>query len=150
MTGNCELISMRSLNLSLFLLLLTPVYSAPTSPITFGIDLDAVLERSSPTFQWGMLDDANNYYPNDGYGDRPQEWVNSMFGANGDLGYMLYSPTKNTLRLDVSKLTLWDDRTPDMDDYVNDYVLDQPRMGSGYFEITWWGNSSSDLPRKVS
>ena len=134
----------------LIVLLLIHHVGSTSSPINIADGFySQILSRSDPTFQWGMLDDDGTYYRDDGYGDRPKEWVSSLFGGNGDLGYMLFSPEKNSLRMDVSKLTLWDDRTPDLPEYKNDFVMDQPRMPSGYFEISWWGNSSSDLPRRA-
>jgi len=91
-----------------------PIGKGKTSSPSFSLNDDfytSMLSRSDPTWDWGMIDDDGNYHKDDGYGDRPTEWVNSLLGANGDLGYMLFSPVENELRIDVSKLTLWDDRT---------------------------------------
>ena len=70
-------------------------------------------------------------------GDSPNEWVKSLFGGNGDLGFMIWSDKQNGLRMDVSRTTVYDDRTPDMPEYLNNFVFDQPRLPIGHFELTW-------------
>ena len=40
------------------------------------------------------------------------------------------------LRIDVSRVDVYDDRTPDMSEYMNNFVYDQPRLPIGRFEAT--------------
>ena len=121
---------------------------AATSPIGLDVDFPAFLARSDPTWRWGSSA-ANKTR-------RPEEWVESLFGGNGDLGFMLWSPEPALLRLEVSKKSLWDDRTPDLVTppsvlarnktyYTNDFVHDQPRLPSGHFELTWGSKDEAPI-----
>ena len=80
---------------------------AASSPISLDVDFPAFLARSDPTWEWGTST-ANKTR-------RPDEWVESLFGGNGDLGFQLWSPSPNLLWLEISSKALWDDRTPDLD-----------------------------------
>ena len=122
--------------------------AAATSPIGLDVDFPAFLARSDPTWRWGSSA-ANRTR-------RPEEWVESLFGGNGDLGFMLWSPEPALLRLEVSKKSLWDDRTPDLVTppsvlarnktyYTNDFAHDQPRLPSGHFELTWGSKKEAPI-----
>ena len=128
--------------------MLVTAVAAATSPIGLDVDFPAFLARSDPTWRWGSSA-ANRTR-------RPEEWVESLFGGNGDLGFMLWSPEPALLRLEVSKKSLWDDRTPDLVTppsvlarnktyYTNDFVHDQPRLPSGHFELTWGSKEEAPI-----
>jgi hypothetical protein len=78
------------------------------SPITLDFDFPSFLTRSDPVFAWSTGAGSASS------SGQPSEWVDSLFGGNGDHGFQLWSPLPGVLQLDVSKQTLWDDRTPDL------------------------------------
>ena len=128
--------------LSLLLLSLTTA----TPLIHLDLDYESFLKRSNPTWKWGSSLNKTG----------PTEWVSSLFGGNGNLGYQLYSPTPTTLQLDISSKLLWDDRTPDLVTppsiskqnltyYTGNFVKDQPRLPSGHFIITWNDNQTAPI-----
>ena len=104
--------------------------AAPSSPAALALDWPSFLARSDPVWSWGSPNATTA---------RPTEWVQSLFGGNGDLGFMLWSSSETALELHVNRQTLWDDRTPDLGlpYYLDDFALDQPRLPVGYFRITW-------------
>ena len=128
------------------LLLLSLLASTPRTTakplISFEVNYDTFLHRADPTWSWGSSINTTG----------PTEWVSSLFGGNGNLGFQLYSPTPTTLQLDISSKSLWDDRTPDLltppsvaaqnkTYYTGNFVKDQPRLPSGHFNITWSSNA---------
>ena len=101
-----------------------------TPPLTLDVDFPTFLARSDPHWRWGA---------SVGYSSRPTEWVDSLFGGNGDHGFMLWAPSDDALRLDISLQSLWDDRTPDLGSpyYTGNFAYDQPRLPSGSIQISW-------------
>ena len=73
------------------------------SPISLNVNFSDFLKRSNPVWHWTTGSHAG-----------PTQWVDSLFGGNGDHGFQLWAPQDGLLQLDVSKMTLWDDRTPDL------------------------------------
>ena len=121
--------------------------SLPLSVLDLDVDFDKFLARADPEWHWGSSTAAPK--------NRPDEWVSSLIGGNGDLGFQLWSPSNSALQLDISSKSLWDDRTPDLQTpssfgpkkkfYVGNFVDDQPRLpSSGHFEISW--PSSGKVP----
>jgi len=105
---------------------------APASPATLAFDWPSFPSRSDPVWSWGGPNATSV---------QPVEWVQSLFGGNGDLGFMLWQPQNSAngeLQMHVSRQTLWDDRTPDLGPiyYLDNFALDQPRLPLGYFSIT--------------
>lgn len=102
----------------------------PSSPATLGFDWLAFLARSDPVWHWGSANATTA---------RPTEWVQSLFGGNGDVGFMLYSTSETALEMHVNRQSLWDDRTPDLGlpYYLDNFVYDQPRLPVGFFRVTW-------------
>lgn len=104
--------------------------AAPASPATLAFDWPSFLARSDPVWSWGAPNATSV---------RPTEWVQSLFGGNGDLGFMVWAPTATALEMHVNRQTLWDDRTPDLKSpyYLDNFALDQPRLPVGLFRISW-------------
>lgn len=113
-----------------------PTVKGPSSPAALAFDWPSFLARADPVWSWGGANAT---------GVQPTEWVQSLFGGNGDLGFMLWAPTAGELQLHVNRQTLWDDRTPDLGlpYYLGNFALDQPRLPLGYFSITL--GSGADL-----
>eukprot|EP00750_Incisomonas_marina_P011428 INCI16375.3.p2 GENE.INCI16375.3~~INCI16375.3.p2 ORF type:complete len:310 (-),score=50.98 INCI16375.3:2123-3052(-) len=107
--------------------------SCAAATLSLDVDFASFLARSDPTWSW-----STTKAPGADAG-RASEWVSSLFGGNGDHGFQLWAPTPSMLQLDVSRQTLWDDRTPDLgpEFYSSNFVLDQPRLPTGSFHITW-------------
>ena len=111
------------------------------SPVTLDVDFSAFLSRHDPVWAFNSTLQL------------PKEWVSSLFGGNGDLGFMMFAPELNLLRVQVNRQTLWDDRTPDLGEpyYLNNFVFDQPRLPCGHFDVTWGsGLPVSDAVGRVS
>ena len=102
----------------------------PASPAALSVDWPSFLARADPVWLWSAANASSAM---------PTEWVQSLFGGNGDLGFMLWAASTTELRLNVHRQTLWDDRTPDLGlpFYLNNFVYDQPRLPSGFFRVTW-------------
>ena len=102
-----------------------------TPPVPLNVNFNTFLARSDPI--WSYNTSAG----------RPSEWVSSLFGGNGELGFLLWSPDLLTLRIDISRQSLYDDRTADLGLplYLNNFVFDQPRLPVGHFILTWASNS---------
>jgi alpha-L-fucosidase 2 len=113
----------------------------PPSPPTVALDVDfsSFLSRSDPVWSWNTS------------AGRPSEWVQSLFGGNADLGFMLWQDDASlaTVRLDVSRTVVYDDRTPDLPgtQFLNNFVFDQPRLPVGHFYLGWQGSFSSASAR---
>lgn len=105
--------------------------SSSLSPITLDIDFNSFLSRSDPVWTWTNASSS-----------QPTQWVQSLFGGNGDLGFMIWTPPglSSTIRIDISRTVVYDDRTPDMPQYMNNFVFDQPRLPIGHFYASWVGN----------
>jgi hypothetical protein len=115
----------------------------PSSPVSLATDFSSFLARSDPVWSWNASSAST----------MPTEWVQSLFGGNGDLGFMLYAKSLTTLQLHVNRQTLWDDRTPDLGlpYYLGNFAYDQPRLPVGFFNITWQSNAApSSVEGRVS
>ena len=42
----------------------------------------------------------------------PNHFYDALFGGNAMIGFMLWQPTNRTVRLDISRADVYDDRTP--------------------------------------
>ena len=74
----------------LLVVLWTWPLSATASPvIELDVEWASFLARADPRWNWTDADAAS----------RPDEWVKSLFGGNGDLGFQLWSDTDASLRL---------------------------------------------------
>jgi hypothetical protein len=116
-------------HLPVLFLLIGASGAAPASPVSLGVDFASFLARADPVWSWNASSPST----------MPTEWVQSLFGGNGDLGFMLWAQSMTELRLNVHRQTTWDDRTPDLGlpYYLNNFVYDQPRLPCGFFRITW-------------
>ena len=92
--------------------------------IALNVNYSAFLPQADPTWNWT----AATF--------KPLEWVDSLFGGNGELGFLLFAPTATSLRLEVSRQSLYDDRNASVP-YLNNFVFDQPRLPVGYVTIAW-------------
>ena len=120
------------------------VIAAPSSPVALAFDWPSFLARADPVWAWGAPNASSV---------RPTEWVQSLFGGNGDLGFQLWAPSATALEMHVSRQTLWDDRTPDLGlpYYLDNFAIDQPRLPSGFFRITWQsGAAPTSVAGRVS
>jgi alpha-L-fucosidase 2 len=98
---------------------------AQQSPVTLDLDFASFLGRCDPLWKWNTTSTM------------PGEYVQSLFGGNGDLGFMVWSPTLTSIRIDVSRTVVYDDRVPGMPSFLNNFVYDQPRLPIGHFVLTW-------------
>ena len=110
---------------------------AAAPPVALIINFASFLARSDPTWAWNSTTTL------------PSEWAKSLFGGNGDLGFMVWGDTLSSLRVDVSRTTVYDDRTPDMPSYLNNFVYDQPRLPVGHFELTWPNGSLMNASARI-
>ena len=55
------------------------------------------------------------------------------------LGFMLWQPTNQSVRVDISRADVYDDRSLESTPHAwtGDFVFDQPRLPIGHFEITF-------------
>ena len=67
----------------------------------------------------------------------PTDWVYSLFGGNGELGFYIFKPTPYALRMEVSRQSLYDDRNSSLGArFMHNFVYDTPRLPVGYFDIS--------------
>jgi len=90
---------------------------------TLNVDWKIFLDRSDLVYVW------NHTSPS-----QPNLWTNSLFGGNGNLGFMIWFPSQEWVRIDVSRVDVYDDRTPDLKEYLDNFVYDQPRLPIGHFQ----------------
>ena len=122
------------------LVLIGAAAAAASSPVVLDVDFAAFLARADPGWAYNSTLDM------------PNDWTQSLFGGNGDLGFMLYANSLSSLRLNVNRQTLWDDRTPDLGypSYIGNFAYDQPRLPCGHFEISWAsGAAPSEITGRV-
>ena len=118
----------------LFLALCVALTAATGVP-SLNVDWASFLSRCDRIYTWTNAS------------AQPNTWTTSMFGGNGNVGFMVWLPTPSLLRIDVSRVDVYDDRTPDMSEYMNNFVYDQPRLPIGHFEATLPGAFVSDVGR---
>ena len=127
-------------------LLLTPLFIAiadgadhgaaddDSAPIvSLDVDWPSFLRRHDPVWNWSSSPAGR------GAQKPPDQFYEALFGGNAMLGFMLWQPTNRTVRLDISRADVYDDRTPQStpDAWTNDFVYDQPRLPIGHFELTF-------------
>jgi hypothetical protein len=102
-----------------------------SSPVVLGIDFATFLPRSDPVWSWNASTSSARTLAT--------EWVDALFGGNGALGFLVWAENPNSIRIDVSRTDVYDDRTPDMPQFIGNFVFDQPRLPVGHFELSWAG-----------
>ena len=92
--------------------------SPEAAPFPLNVDFPSFLARADPVYAW------------DSSFAGPTEWVDALFGGNGELGYLLWQPSPSSLRLDVSRQTVYDDRNSSLGPprFKNNFVYDTPRL----------------------
>eukprot|EP00759_Apiculatamorpha_spiralis_P054671 PhF_6_TR7004/c0_g2_i1/m.10405 len=91
-------------------------------PVVLDVNLGSFLRRSDLVYTWNQSSPT-----------QPDTWTTSLYGGNGNLGFMVWFPKKSQIRIDVSRVDVYDDRTPDMSQYMGNFVFDQPRLPIGHF-----------------
>jgi hypothetical protein len=82
-----------------------------------AVDWHTFLSREDPFWTWdGSTAPA------------PKVWYEGSFIGNGDLGAMLYADTPQSLRMDLGRQSVWDDRYPGSAEYMGNFVFDRPRL----------------------
>ncbi len=116
-----------ALRLAVLPALLEAFGTPPASPVTLAVDFASFLARADPVWRY------NASTP------EPSQWVDSLFGGNGDLGFQVWADSPTSLHMTMNRQTLWDDRTPDLGlpFYLDNFAFDQPRLPVGHFSITW-------------
>ena len=111
---------------TLFLFSALPFGLAAPPPISLNIDFPAFLSRADPVYNWQQA-------------TGPTEWVKSLFGGNGELGFLLWQPSPHLLHIELSRQTVYDDRAPSLGSprFLENFVFDQPRLPIGHFEVSW-------------
>ena len=61
----------------------------------------------------------------------PRDWTQSLYGGNGDLGFMLHADSNTEFRVMLGRQTLYDDRTPRLPApyYLGNLLYDRRRHG---------------------
>lgn len=97
--------------------------------VSLGIEWGEFLSRHDPVWRWNA---SSQERP-------PDKFYQALFGGNAMLGFMLWQPTNLSVRVDISRADVYDDRslqsTPSY--YTGDFVYDQPRLPIGHFDITF-------------
>jgi alpha-L-fucosidase 2 len=112
--------------------------TASSAPVSLAVDWAAFLGRHDPVWRWqkqrqqsgGDNDSATQQQP-------PSTWAKSLFGGNAMLGFMLWQPGNRTVRIDVGRADLYDDRTADSTPhaFTGDFVYDRPRLPIGHLLV---------------
>ena len=112
-----------------------------TAPPAFPLNVDfpSFLSRADPVYNWSIP----------GGSPGPTEWVDALFGGNGELGYLLWASGPSSLHLDVSRQTVYDDRDASLGPprFLNNFVYDQPRLPIGHFDILFDAPITAGLGR---
>ncbi len=58
---------------------------AASSPVSLDVDWPSFLMRSDPTWDWQSDAAGSSSAP-------PRQWVDALFGGNGDHGFQLWAP----------------------------------------------------------
>ena len=107
--------------------------SSLSSPVSFSVDWSSFLGRADPLWAWTNTS------------AQPDEWVDGLFGGNGAQGFLLWQPSPGTLRLDIGRTDVYDDRVSALNaggacnatrcPYIGNFALDQPRLPLGHLLI---------------
>lgn len=113
------------------------VAAAAEPAFPLNVNFSSFLARADPVFIWNASSPG------------PTEWVDALFGGNGELGFLLWLSSPSTLRLDVSRQTVYDDRDASLGPprFLNNFVYDAPRLPIGHFDIIFDGQILSGLGR---
>jgi hypothetical protein len=99
------------------------------SVVALDVDWPAFLGRHDPLWRWSQQL-ASEEGP-------PSSWEKSLFGGNAMLGFMLWQPDNQTVRIDIGRADLYDDRTQAATPqaFTGDFVYDRPRLPIGHFIV---------------
>lgn len=100
--------------------------AVPVSPVSFAVDWPSFLARADPVWNWTASIPATT--PNNIYA--------SLFGGNGDHGFYMYADSGSTLRVEIGRTSIYDDRRPGDANYMGNFVFDQPRLPIGYLQLS--------------
>jgi hypothetical protein len=95
--------------------------------VLLGVDWSEFLSRHDPVWNWDL---SSKQGP-------PSKFYEALFGGNAMLGFMLWQPTNQSVRVDISRADVYDDRSLESTPHAwtGDFVFDQPRLPIGHFEI---------------
>ena len=109
--------------------------AAPTPPtpvVMLDIDWPDFLSRHDPLWRWRQ-------HPTDDVDEQldeapPSTWEKSLFGGNAMLGFMMWQPDNETVRIDIGRADLYDDRTQSAtpEAFTGNFVYDRPRLPIGH------------------
>ena len=110
--------------------LAAPAASPAPSAVLLGVDWPSFLARHDPVWDWSAASGAEA---------PPDKFCDALFGGNAMVGFMLWQPTNRTVRVDIGRSDVYDDRsaqsTPTA--WTNDFVYDQPRLPIGHYLLTF-------------
>jgi hypothetical protein len=121
--------SLSTLAMKLLCIALSSVTVSSQQPFPLSVDFPSFLARADPVYLWNSNSSG------------PTEWVDALFGGNGELGYLLWQSNISTLQIDVSRTPVYDDRNASLGAprFLNNFVFDKPRLPIGHFSITFLG-----------
>ena len=107
--------------------LLIPVLSAAPPQVTLDFDWAEFLERTDMLWTWNTTDGT----------EPPISYWEAPFVGNGALGAMLWLNANGTLRFEISRTDVYDDREPGANYSVkpDNFVYNRPRLPIGHFVL---------------
>ena len=98
--------------------------------VALDVDFPSFLARADPLWSWSAAAPPPA---------AAAEWVGSLFGGNGELGFYVFFPSPTRMRMEISRQSLYDDRNASLGQpaFLDNFVFDAPRLPVGYFDITW-------------
>ena len=107
-------------------------HAAAGPPVALAVDWPAFLARHDPHWRWQAGGSSSQQAP-------PHTWDKSLYGGNAMLGFMLWQPDNHTVRIDVGRADLYDDRTlaATPHAFTGDFVYDRPRLPIGHLVVSF-------------
>jgi alpha-L-fucosidase 2 len=92
---------------------------------TGTLDTACLCTLEHPTELTGVVDRAQG---------PPSTWEKALFGGNAMLGFMMWQPDNETVRIDLGRADLYDDRTKAAtpEAFTGNFVYDRPRLPIGH------------------
>ena len=110
---------------------------ASSPPVSLNVDWPVFMTRHDPVWHWSQRSPRS---PSREFTELPPtHFSKSLFGGNAMVGFMMFQPDNRTVRIDVGRADVYDDRSQDSTPhaFLDDFVYDTPRLPIGHFLVTF-------------